>query len=100
MRLEQRDNQGNVSGVVVVSDDLLKTEPDAMLKIRGPKGSKAGPAPDGYDHITSQDGDTDAMVSDCSVHYYAKKGSYEKEKPSALSGLKAIVEPAKEPAKV
>lgn len=90
-RYEQRDKDGNVTEVFIVTEDTLKTDPDAVIKLRTAGKSKAGPAPEGYEHIATLDGDPDALVSDVTVHYYAKRGSYEKEKPSKLSGLKAVV---------
>lgn len=101
-RYDQRDKDGNITETFVVTEETLKADPDAVIKLRGPLKSKAGPAPEGYEHIASQQGDPDALVSDCTVHVYAKKGAYEKEKPSALAGLKAIVadaETAKETVK-
>lgn len=90
-RYEQRDNAGNLTETFVVSEETLRADPDAVIKMRGPSKSRAGAAPEGYEHVASVEGDPDAMVGDCTVHYYAKKGSYEKEKPSKLAGLKAIV---------
>lgn len=90
-RFEQRDKDGAITEVFIVTEETLKADPDAVIKLRAPGKSKAGPAPEGYEHVASQEGDPDALVSDVTVHYYAKKGSYEKEKPSKLSGLKAVV---------
>lgn len=98
-RYEQRDKDGNITETYIISDETLKADPDAVIKLRTAGKSKAGAAPEGYEHISSQDGDPDALVSDVTVHYYAKKGSYEKEKPSKLAGLKAVVAEA-EAAKV
>lgn len=89
-RYEQRDKDGAVTEVIIVTEDTLKVDPEAVIKLRTAGKSKAGPAPEGYEHVASQDGDPDALVSDVTVHYYAKKGSYEKEKPSRLSGLRAV----------
>lgn len=85
------DKDGNITDTFIVEDDTLKADPDAVLKSRGPLKSKAPAAPEGYEHIATTQGDPDALVSDVAVHYYAKRGSYEKEKPSKLAGLKAIV---------
>jgi hypothetical protein len=90
-RFENRDKDGTLIETFVVSDETLKADPDAILKSRGPLKSRAPAAPDGYDFIATVEGDPDALVSDVVVHYYAKHKSYEKEKPSKLSGLKALV---------
>lgn len=90
-RYEQRDKDGTLIETYVVTDETLKADPDALLTHRAAKGSKAGPAPEGYDHVASVDGDPDALITDCTVHIYAKKKAYEKEKPSKLAGLKAVV---------
>ncbi len=90
-RYENRDKDGSLIAAIIVTDETLKADPDAVLKSRGPLKSKAPAAPEGYDHIASMEGDSDALVSDCVVHYYAKHGKYDKEKPSKLSGLKAVL---------
>jgi hypothetical protein len=90
-RYENTDKDGNITDVFIVEDATLKADPDAVLKSRGPLKSKAPAAPEGYEHIATMGGDPDALVSDVSVHYYAKKGAIHKEKPSKLSGLKAVV---------
>lgn len=91
-RYENRDKDGTLLETFVVTDEMMKTDPSAVITARGPKKSRAAAAPEGYEHIASVEGDPDALVSDCVVHVYAKKGSYEKEKPSKiLSGLKAVV---------
>lgn len=90
-RYENIDKDGNILDVFVVDEETLKADPDAVLKSRGPLKSKAPAAPEGYEHIATMAGDPDALVSDVAVHYYAKKGSFYKEKPSKLSGLKAVV---------
>ena len=90
-RYENRDKDGTLIDTYVITDETLKADPSAIIKARGPKKSRAAVAPEGYEHIASVEGDPDALVSDCVVHVYAKKGSYEKEKPSKLSGLKAVM---------
>lgn len=90
-RYENRDKDGTLIDTFVITDETMKADPSAIITARGPKKSKAAPAPEGYEHIASVEGDPDALVSDCMLHVYAKKGSYEKEKPSKLAGLKAIV---------
>lgn len=91
-RYENRDKDGTLIDTFVITDETMKADPSAIITARGPKKSRAAAAPEGYEHITSVEGDPDALVSDCVLHVYAKKGSYEKEKPSKLlSGLKAIV---------
>lgn len=91
-RYENRDKEGTLIETLVVTDETLKADPDAVLKSRGPLKSKAPAAPEGYDYIASVEGDPDALVTGVIVHYYAKHGSYEKERPSKLlSGLKALV---------
>lgn len=94
-RYEQFDKDGNVTDVFLVTEETLKSDPDAVIKSRGPAKTKAPTAPEGYEYLATTDHDPDALVSDVSVHVYAKKGSYEKEKPSKLSGLKAVVEAQK-----
>jgi hypothetical protein len=90
-RYENIDKDGNITDVFIVDDATLKADPDAVLKSRGPLKSKAPPAPEGYEYIATLEGDPDALVTGVSVHYYAKKGAYHKEKVSKLSGLKAVV---------
>jgi hypothetical protein len=90
-RYENRDKDGTLIDTVVVTDETLKADPTAVITSRGPKKSRPATAPEGYDFITTTEGDPDALVSDCMVHVYARHGSYEKEKPSKLSGLKALV---------
>ena len=96
-RYENRDKDGNLLETYVITDETLKADPSAVITSRGPKKSRAAAAPEGYEHVASVEGDPDALVSDCMLHVYAKKGSYEKEKPSKLlSGLKALVADAEE----
>jgi hypothetical protein len=90
-RFEQRDKDGTLTEVFVIDEQTLRDDPEALLKSRGPVKSKAPAAPEGYELIATMENDSDALVSDCVVHYYAKKGSYSKEKPSKLSGLKAVI---------
>ena len=90
-RYENIDKDGNITDVFLVDDETLKADPDAVLKSRGPLKSKAPAAPEGYEHIATMEGDPDALVTGVSVHYYAKKGTFHKEKPSKLSGLKAVM---------
>lgn len=92
MRYENRDKDGTLLETFIITDETLRDDPGAVITSRGPKKSRPAAAPEGFEHIASVEGDTDAMVSDCVVHVYAKKGSYEREKPSkVLSGLKAVV---------
>lgn len=90
-RFEQRDKDGKITDVFIVSEETLKEDPEALIRQVGPKGSRAAAPPEGYELIASADNDPDALLSDVAVHYFAKRGSYEKEKPSKLSGLKAVV---------
>lgn len=90
-RYENRDKDGTLIDTFVITDETMKADPSAIITSRGPKKSRAAAAPEGYEHIASVEGDPDALVSDCVLHVYAKKGSYEKEKPSKLAGLKAVV---------
>lgn len=90
-RYENRDKDGTLIDTFVITDETMKADPSAIITSRGPKKSRAAAAPEGYEHIASVEGDADALVSDCVVHVYAKKGSFEKEKPSKLAGLKAVV---------
>lgn len=85
------DKEGSIIDTFIVDDETLRLDPDAVLKSRGPLKSKAPAAPEGYEHIASMENDPDALVSGVMVHYYAKKGSFEKEKVSKLAGLKAII---------
>jgi hypothetical protein len=90
-RYEQRDRDGNITDVFVVTEETLKADPEAVIKSRGPVKGRAPAAPEGYEHIATLDHDPDALVSDVSLHVYAKKGKYEKEKLSKLAGLKAVI---------
>lgn len=90
-KYENIDKDGNILDTYIVDDATLKADPDAVLKSRGPLKSRAPAAPEGYEHIATMEGDPDALVSNVSVHYFAKKGSFHKEKASKLSGLKAVV---------
>lgn len=90
-RYENRDKDGALIETYVVTEETLKADSSAVITSRGPKKSRAAAAPEGYEHIASVEGDPDALVSDCVVHVYAKKGSYDKEKPSKLAGLKALM---------
>lgn len=90
-RYENLDKDGAIIDVYIVDEATLKSDPDAVLKSRGPLKSKAPAAPEGYEHIATMEGDPDALISGVVVHYYAKKGAFYKEKLSKLSGLKAIV---------
>lgn len=90
-RYENIDKDGNLVDVFIVDEETLKTDPDAVLKSRGPLKSKPPAAPEGYEHIATMENDPDAMVSGVAVHIYAKKGAYHKEKLSKLAGLKALV---------
>jgi hypothetical protein len=95
-RYENLDKDGNVTDVFLVDEQTLKDDPEAVLKSRGPLKSRAPAAPEGYEHIATTDNDPDALVSGVSVHVYARKGAFHKEKPSKLSGLKAVVAEAEE----
>lgn len=101
LRYENRDSSGNLIDAFIVTDQTMKDDPDAVLKSRAPKKSRAPSAPEGYDFLATLDGDADALVADCAVHIFAKKGKYDREKPSKLAGLKAVVAEAKkeEPSK-
>jgi hypothetical protein len=90
-RYEQVNKDGTLADVFIVDEETLKADPSAVITLRAPLKSRAGAAPEGYEHIASVEGDRDALVTDCMVHVYAKKGAYHKEKKSALSGLKAVV---------
>lgn len=91
-RYENRDKDGVLLETYVITEETMKADPGAVITARGSKKSRAAAAPEGYEHIASVEGDPDALVTDCVVHVYAKKGVYEKEKPSKLlSGLKAVV---------
>jgi len=90
-RYQNTDKDGNVTDVFIVDEATLKDDPTAVITSRGPLKSKAASAPDGYEYIASVEGDPDALVSDCVVHVYAKRGAYTKEKPSKLAGLRAVV---------
>lgn len=90
-RYTQRDKDGNVTETLIVTEETLQADPDAVITLRGPKGTRARTAPEGYEHISSLDSDPDGIASNVTVHVYAKKGSYQKEKASKLAGLKAVV---------
>ena len=95
-RFDSFDSDGNLTETFVVSEETLKADKEAVLKLRvGHDGTDAGkkaasrkpPGLEGYDYLCSAEGDPDAAVTNCVVHVFAKKGSYEKEKPSTLSTL-------------
>jgi hypothetical protein len=90
-RYENRDKDGALIETFIISDETMKNDPDAVVKSRGPLKSKAPAAPEGYDYLASMEGDPDALVSGVMVHYYAKHGSYDREKPSKLAGFKTLV---------
>lgn len=90
-RYEQRDKDGNVTDVFVVTEETLKADPDALLRAWSAEKGKPRSVPPGYEHIASVEGDPDALRTGGMTHYYAKSGSYEKEKPSKLAGLRAVV---------
>jgi hypothetical protein len=97
-RFEKYDDKGTLTETYVVSEDTLRTDPEAVITVRlnhdGTDAAKKtahgkSPSLEGYDYLCSVDGDPDAAVTNCVVHVLAKKGSYEKEKPSKVSGLRA-----------
>lgn len=90
-RFEQRDAEGNLTETLVVTEETLKAEPDALLSSWSMDKKKPRSIPDGYEHIATVDGNPDSFRTEGVTHYYAKSGSYEKEKPSKLSGLKAVI---------
>lgn len=90
-RFEQRDRDGALLETYVISEATLKADPDALLRSWSAESSKPRTVPAGYEHIASVDGDPDGLRTEGVTHYYAKSGSYEKEKPSKLAGLKAVV---------
>lgn len=90
-RFEQRDGEGKLTETFVITDEVLRNDPDALLSSWSMDKKKPRSIPEGYEHIATVDGNTDAMRTDGVTHYYAKSGSYEKEKPSRLSGLRAVV---------
>lgn len=90
-RFEQRDKDGNLTETYVITEETLKADPEAMLRAWSMEKGKPRAIPSGYEHIATVDGDPDALRTEGVTHYYAKSGSYEKEKPSKLSGLRAVV---------
>ena len=90
-RFEQRDKDGTLVETYVINEDTLKADPEALLRSWSAEKNKPRSVPQGYELIASVDGDPDALRSDGMTHYYAKSGSFEKEKPSKLEGLKAVV---------
>jgi hypothetical protein len=90
-RFDQRDKDGALLETYVISEATLKKDPDALLRSWSAEASKPRSAPSGYEYIASVDGDPDGLRTEGVTHYYAKIGSYEKEKPSKLAGLKAVV---------
>lgn len=90
-RYEQREKDGTITNVFVISEETLKADPEALLRAWSAEKGKPRSVPPGYEHIASVDGDPDALRTEGMTHYYAKSGSYEKEKPSKLAGLKAVV---------
>ncbi len=103
-RFEQRDRDGSLIETLIITEETLKADPEALLRSWSAEKAKPRAVPEGYDHIASVEGDPDALRTEGMTHYYAKHGSYEKEKPSKLAGLKAVVaeaetKKAEEPAK-
>lgn len=90
-RFEQRDKDGTLIETYVVTEETLKTDPEALLNSWSAEGGKPRSVPQGYELVGSVDGSPDALRTGGVTHYYAKSGSYEKEKPSKLAGLKAVV---------
>lgn len=90
-RFEQRDKDGTLTEVFVISEDTLRDDPEALLRSWSAEKTKPRSVPSGYELVASVDGDPDALRTEGMTHYYAKSGSYEKEKPSKLSGLRAVV---------
>jgi len=90
-RFEQRDKDGNLTETYIISDEKQKADPEVLLRAWSAEKGKPRSVPEGYEHIGSTDGDPDALRTEGTTHYYAKSGSYEKEKPSKLSGLRAVV---------
>lgn len=90
-RFEQRDKDGALLETYVIHDDTLKSDPEALLRAWSAEKGKPRSVPSGYEHIATVEGDPDALRTGGVTHYYAKSGSYEKEKPSKLAGLKAVV---------
>lgn len=90
-RFEQRDKDGTLTEVFVISEETLRDDPEALLRAWSAEKGKPRSVPSGYELIASVDGDPDALRTEGMTHYYAKSGSYEKEKPSKLSGLRAVV---------
>lgn len=98
-RFEQRDKDGSLIETFIIEEATLKSDPEALLRAWSAEKGKPRSVPQGYELIASVDGDPDALRTDGMTHYYAKSGSYEKEKPSKLAGLKAVIADA-EAAKV
>lgn len=90
-KFEQRDSEGKLTETFVITDEILRDDPDALLSSWSMDKKKPRSIPDGYEHIATVDGNPDSFRTEGVTHYYAKAGSYEKEKPSKLSGLRAIV---------
>lgn len=90
-RFEQRDNDGKLTETFIVTDEVLKADPEALLSAWSMDKKKPRSIPEGYEHVATVDGNPDAFRTEGVTHYYAKSGSYEKEKPSKLAGLKAVV---------
>lgn len=89
-RFEQRDKDGTLLETYIISEETLRDDPDALLSSWSAEKHKPRAIPEGYEHIASAEGNPDALRTDGMTHYYAKSGSYEKEKPSKLAGLKAL----------
>lgn len=90
-RFDQRDADGNVTETYVISEETLRADPEALLNSWSADEKKPRAIPDGYELVATVDGNPDSMRTDGVTYYYAKKGSYDKEKPSKLAGLKAVV---------
>lgn len=90
-RFEQRDNTGNLIETLVITEQALKADPDILLSAWVAEKGKPRSVPEGYELVATVDGNPDALRTEGVTYYYAKSGSYEKEKPSKLAGLKAVV---------
>ena len=94
-RYERRDKDGKLTDVFVVSEDTLRRDPQAVIRSVVVKGAPdapntAPPAPEGYEHLATMDGDPDGLHSNVDVFVYAKKDAYTKEEPDAMDALRVL----------
>ncbi len=96
-KFDKFDKKGVLVETFYVSDETLRNDPEAVVKMRfdgGDRDAQANAASaaknvEGYEFLCEQDGDPDALVADTKVYVFAKKGSFERVEATA-SGVGAF----------